>query len=151
MSKIMHLVHKITSATSSKRSSLKSSPARDEAATPHQTSVEFAESNGEDHPPPHDGNNHHHHGRRRRRSLSLTEEKVLRTEAREAAEDKEKQKHDAERKKAYDEARSSLLYCDLICSYTLRAGSFERVLRRQAVHEPEIRYDALLNRQAKTN
>ena len=37
--------------------------------------------------------------------MSLTEEKALRTEAREAAEEKERQERDAERKKAYDEVR----------------------------------------------
>ena len=143
----MHLIHRVTPAIGSKRGSSKSSSVRDETPAHHQN-VEFATSTGEDHPPPHEGNNHHRHGRRRDRSLSLTEEKVLRTEAREAAEEKERRKHEAERKKAYDEVRSSLFRCDLIYSHVLCSGSPERVLRRQTVHKPEIRYGTLLNRQA---
>ena len=150
MSKIMHLIHRVTPAIGSKRSSSKGSSVRDEAAAHHQSTVEFATSDGGDHPPPHGGNNHHRHGRKRDRSLSLTEEKALRTEVREAAEERERQKHDAERKKAYDEVRSSPFYCDLICSHPLRSGSSEGVLRRQTIHKPEIRYAALLNREAKT-
>ena len=108
MSKIKHLIHKVTSVTSSKRGSLEN-VVRDEGtveATGHQNVIGFAEATGEAHPPP-----HHHHGRRRDRSLSLTEEKALRSEAREAAEAIEKQRHDAEKKRAYDEVRSSFVSC----------------------------------------
>ena len=107
MSKIRRLIHKVTSTTSSKRSS-SGGTVNDEAATGipgHRNVIEFAKTNGEDHPLPQNGNNHDNHGRRRDRSLSLTEKKVLRSEAREAAEEKEKQKHDAEREEAYDDVR----------------------------------------------
>ena len=148
MSKIMHLIRKITPSTSSKRSSLKSSPARDETATPHQTAVEFAKSSEEDHPPPHDGNNHHHHGRRRRRSLSLTEEKALRAEAREAAEDTERQKHDAERKKAFDEARSSLFDVSHLLIHTAFRIPLKSIMATDR-SRTRNQVGALLNRQAK--
>jgi len=104
MSRIKHLIRKAASATSSKRGSLEST-AGDEVATriaDHQNVIDFAETNGEVHPPP-QGNQ----GRRRDRSLSLKEEKALRSEARETAEEKEKQRHDAEKKKAYDEVCTS--------------------------------------------
>ena len=109
MSKIKNLIHKIASATSSKRGSPAGTVSNEAAAevAGHQNVIDFAMTNGEAHPPPQDDSNHHSHGRKRDRSLSLTEEKVLRSEAREAAEEREKQKHDAERKKAYDEVRFS--------------------------------------------
>jgi len=107
MSKIKRLIHKVTSATSGKRSS-SGGTVNDEAAAGipgHRNVIEFAKTNGEDHPLPQNGNNHDNHGRRRDRSLSLTEKKVLRSEAREAAEEKEKRKHDTEREEAYDDVR----------------------------------------------
>lgn len=108
MSMIKHLIHKVASATGSKRNSLKSTASGEAGGTgEHQNVIGFAETNGETHPP--NGVHHHHHGRRRDRTLSLTDEKILRTEAREAAEAKEREKHDAERKKAYDEVRHSSL------------------------------------------
>lgn len=106
----MHLIHKVTSATSNKRNSLKGGEATSDIAS-HQNAVGFVETNRDIHPP--NGTDHHTHGRRRNRSLSLTDEKFLRTEAREAAEEKEKRKHDAEKKKAYDEVSPSpTLYYD---------------------------------------
>ena len=107
MSKIKHLFHKVTTVTGNRRGSPKS-VLSDEATVEiagHQNVIDFAKSTGEVHPLPHNGTNHH--GRRRNRSLSLTEEKALRCEAREAVEKREKQQHDAEKKKAYDEVRSS--------------------------------------------
>ena len=107
MSRIKHLIHKVASAAGSKRGSLKSLVS-DEAnveVAGHQNVIDFAKTSGEVHPLPHNGANHH--GRRRNRSLSLTEEKARRCEVREAAEEREKQRHDAEKKRAYDEVRSS--------------------------------------------
>ena len=109
MSKIKRLIHKVTSATSSKRSS-SGGTVSDKAAADisgHRNVIEFAKTNGEDHPLPQNGNGHHNHGRRRDGSLSLTDEKVLRSEAREAAEERERRKHDAEREEAYDDVRFS--------------------------------------------
>lgn len=114
MSKLKHLIHKVTSATNGKRNSLKSTP-NDEGEivhTPgHQTVVGFVETSGEVHPP--NGTNRRGHGRRRNRTVSLTDEKILRSEARNAAEETEKRKHDAEKKKAYEEVPTSphILWC----------------------------------------
>jgi len=105
MSKIKHLIHKAVSTAGSKRGSLESTGG-DEAAIEagRQDTIRFAQANGEIHPP--SQGSIHHHGRKRDRSLSLTEEKAIRCEAREAAEEREKQRHDAEKNKAYDEVRS---------------------------------------------
>ena len=104
MSKIKHLIHKVTSGRGSKRDSLKSTTSVEVAdTTGHRNVVGFVEENGGDHPP--NGTNHHQHGRRRDRSLSLTDEKILRSEAREAADEKERQQRDAEKRKAYDMVR----------------------------------------------
>ena len=108
MSRIKQFIHKVASATSSKRGSLNSAVG-DEAPADvagHRNTIEFAKTSEEvnAHPPPHGGN---HGGRRRNRSLSLTEEKALRCDVREAVEEREKQRHDAEKKQAYDEVRSS--------------------------------------------
>jgi hypothetical protein len=99
MSKLKHLIHKVASATSSRRESIKSTDNGE--ASGHQNVVGFAETNGGPHPP--NGTDRHDHGRRRNRSLSLTDEKILRSEVREAADEKEKRKRDDEKKKAYDE------------------------------------------------
>jgi hypothetical protein len=109
MSKIKQFIHKVASATSSKRGSLNSA-VNDEAPVDvagHRNTIEFAKTNEEVdvHPPPHGSINHG--GRRRNRSLSLTEEKTLRCDVREAAEEREKQRRDAEKEQAYDEVRSS--------------------------------------------
>ena len=102
MSKIKHLIHKVASARGSKRNSHKSTASGEAGDTPnHQNVVGFVDTNEEVHPP--NGTNHHNHGRRRNRSLSLTDEKILRSGVREAAEEEEKRKNDAEKKKAYDE------------------------------------------------
>lgn len=146
MSKIRHFIHKVMPATSSKRGFFKSTVSKEAAAevADHRNVVEFAGENGEVHLPPQDGDGHHNHGRRRDRNLSLTEEKVLRSEAREATEERERQKHDAERKEAYDEVCFSSHF--LLSSHQpiLHSGSSERILRRQTVYKPEIRCDALL-------
>ena len=86
-------------------------------------------TNGEAHPPPQSDSSRHNHGRKRDRSLSLTEEKVLRSEAREAAEEREKQKHDAERKKAYDEVRFLLHVLRFSHQPILHLGPSEGLLR----------------------
>ena len=121
MSKIKHFIHKVSSTTGSKRNSLKSTTSGEAGDAPdHQNLVGFVETQGGPHPP--NGASHHHHGRRRDRSLSLTEGKILRTEAREAAEEKEREKHNAERKRAYDEVSPSspIFYVLLLNSTTLR-------------------------------
>lgn len=109
MSKIKHLIYKVASTRGSKRGSPKSTVS--EEATPggaaHQNAIEFAKTNGEVDPPPQRGDGRRDHGRRLDRSLSLTEEKVLRSGARETAEEREKRKLLAEKKKAYDEVYSS--------------------------------------------
>ena len=106
MSKIKHLIHKVASSTGSKRGPPES-PGGEEApaevAGPQNT-IHFAQTNGEIPPPPQGGT--HHHGRKRDRSLSLTEEKALRCEVREAAEEREKQRQVAEKGTAYNEVRS---------------------------------------------
>jgi len=142
MSKIKHLIHKVASATGGKRNSLKSTVSNEAApeVAAHRNVVGFAKTNREVHPPPQGGTNHH--GRRRNRSLSLTEEKALRCEAREAAEEREKQRHDAEKQKAYDEVRSSPHVLQSSYQDLLHLGPSERQLRRQAVYEPEVRCDS---------
>ena len=104
MSKIKHLIHKVAPATNNKRGSFAVDDTAVEVAG-HQNAVVFANTKEEAHPPPQAGTNHH--GRRRVRSLSLTEERALRCGVREAAEEREKQRHASEKEKAYDEARSS--------------------------------------------
>jgi hypothetical protein len=101
MSKIKHFIHKVSSSTSSKRNSLRSNTSGEAGDAPrHQNIIDFVGTDGGSPPP--DGGSYHPHGRRRDRSLSLTEEKILRSEAREAAEEKERQRLNAEKKKAYD-------------------------------------------------
>lgn len=115
MSKIKNLINKVASATSSKRSSLKSPVSGEEAVhtAGQQNAVGFAGTNEEVHPS--NGAKNHGHGRRRNRTLSLTDERILRSEARETVEEEEKRQHDAEKKKAYDEVSHLLmLYCALV-------------------------------------
>lgn len=102
MSKLKHIIHKVASATGSKRNSPNHTATGEAGDTAgHQNVVGFAETNGTVHPS--NGTNRHSHGRRRNRTISLTDEKILRSEAREVAEEKEQRIHDAEREKAYDE------------------------------------------------
>ena len=107
MSGIKHLIHKVASTRGNKRGPLESAGGDQPAAevADHQDSVHFSQSNREVRPPLQDGP--HHHGRKRDRSLSLTEERALRSEAREAAEEREKKRLEAEKKKTYDEVCSS--------------------------------------------
>jgi hypothetical protein len=101
MSKIKHIIHKVASATSSKRNTV-SDEAGDTAGD--QNVLGFAGTSGDSHPP--NDTNLQTHGRRRNRAMSLTDERVIRSGAREAAEEKEKRKQDAEKKKVYDEVSS---------------------------------------------
>jgi len=113
MSKLKHFIRKVASAAGSKRNSLKSTVSEEATAgaVVHQNVVDFAKTTGEVDPSPQGGDGHHNHGRRRNRSLSLTEEKVLRSEVREVVEEREKERQLAEKKKAYDEACSSSHIC----------------------------------------
>jgi len=106
MSKIKHLIHKVASSPGRKRGPSESA-GEDEAPVEvagGQNTVRFAQTNGGGHPPPQGGS--HHHGRKRNRSLSLTEERALRCEVREAAEEREKQRQVAEKNTAYDDVHS---------------------------------------------
>lgn len=105
MSRIKHLIRKVVPGIGSKRGSLESIAGHEATVevTGNQNTISSAKTDGEVHPLPQGGTDHH--GRRRDRSLSLTEEKALRCEARETAEEREKLRHDAEKKKAYDEVR----------------------------------------------
>ena len=98
MSKIKYFIHKVASATSSSRDSLNNT-ADDETgdATGHPNAIGFVDDG--------DGNgiDHHHDCRRRDRILSLTDEKILRSEARAAVEDTERKVRDTEKKEAYDD------------------------------------------------
>ena len=106
MSKIKHLIHKVASTRGNKRGSPESTGGNEAAVevAGHQDAIHFAQTNGQVRPPLQ--GNTYHHGRKLDRSLSMTEERALRSEAREAAEEREKQRHDAEKKKAYDEVCS---------------------------------------------
>lgn len=119
MSKLKHFIQKVASGRGSKRNSLRDTVSDEGGDTiGHQNVVGFAETNGDAHPP--DDTNNQTHGRRRNRSMSLTDEKIIRSEVREAAGEKEKRKRDAEKKKAYDEVSSLHTVAQRIteCSHT---------------------------------
>lgn len=105
MSKIKDLIHKVASSTGSKRGPHESASG-DEGpaeAAGRQDAIHFTQTNGQVHPPPQGGTRNH--GRKLDRTLSLTEGRALRCEAREAAEEREKQRQVAEKKAAYTEVR----------------------------------------------